>query len=169
MVRAIDMDLHPLIDLLLLVLAANGAPLLAERLLGPVADWPLDFNFRLPVDQRPLFGAHKTFRGIIASLAATPLLALLLGLPALAGVEAALFAMLGDLCSSFCKRRLGLHSGAMALGLDQIPESLFPALALRTELGLRGWDIGIFVAVFIGLELVLSRILFHLNLRKQPH
>jgi len=163
------MDLHPLIALLALVLVANGAPVLAERLLGPLGAWPIDFRRRFPLDQRPLFGSHKTYRGLAASLLATPLAALALDLPATVGVEAALFAMLGDLLSSFSKRRLGLRSGAMALGLDQIPESLLPALALRREMGLSGVDVMALVAAFIVLELVLSRIFYHLHLRKQPY
>jgi CDP-2,3-bis-(O-geranylgeranyl)-sn-glycerol synthase len=57
----------------------------------------------------------------------------------------------------------------MALGLDQIPESLLPALALKTRLGLTAWDIAGVVFAFILLELLLSRLLFGLRLRDRPY
>src|SRR6478736_778738 len=51
------------------------------------------------------------------------------------------FAMAGDLFSSFVKRRLHLASSSMAIGLDHIPESLFPLLASRWLLPLNILDI----------------------------
>lgn len=77
--------------------------------------------------------------------------------------------MLGDLFSSFLKRRLGIPASGMALGLDQIPESLFPLLAVRAELGLELIQIAGLVAGFLFAELVVSRILFQLRIREQPY
>ena len=57
----------------------------------------------------------------------------------------------------------------MALGLDQIPESLLPALALKSRLALTAWDITGVVFAFILLELLLSRLLFGLHLRDRPY
>jgi CDP-2,3-bis-(O-geranylgeranyl)-sn-glycerol synthase len=79
------------------------------------------------------------------------------------------FAMLGDLVSSFAKRRLGRATSSQALGLDQIPESLFPLLAVHQRLGLQAWDIALLVGAFLVLELWLSRLLFRLGLREQPY
>jgi hypothetical protein len=78
-------------------------------------------------------------------------------------------AMAGDLFSSFVKRRLGLPPSSMALGLDQIPESLFPLLACRLLLPLTWLDIGVAVVLFFVGELVLSRILFKLHVRDRPY
>ncbi len=58
---------------------------------------------------------------------------------------------------------------SMAIGLDQIPESLFPLLACRLALPLTMLDIGVATIVFFVGELVLSRILFRLHLRDRPY
>ena len=50
---------------------------------------------RLLADGRPLLGASKTVRGLVASLAATTLAAPLFGLPAAQGAGFAMLAMLG--------------------------------------------------------------------------
>lgn len=77
--------------------------------------------------------------------------------------------MAGDLGSSFVKRRLGLASSSMALGLDQVPESLLPALVLREPFGL-GW-IEVFAVslVFFLLGLLLSALLYAAGVRKHPY
>ncbi len=78
-------------------------------------------------------------------------------------------AMLGDLLSSFSKRRLGLKPSSQATGLDQIPESLFPLLAVVPVFGLEWQQILILVFVFIVFNLVFSRILYKLKIRKKPY
>jgi hypothetical protein len=57
--------------------------------------------------------------------------------------------MAGDLLSSFVKRRLNLPPSSRATGLDQIPESLLPALVCRGALSSSGLDIAICVGVFL--------------------
>jgi hypothetical protein len=64
---------------------------------------------------------------------------------------------------------MGLAPSSMAIGLDQIPESLFPLLACRLLLPLTMLDIGVAAALFFVGELVLSRILFRLHLRDRPY
>ncbi len=162
--------MHPalIVKLIILLAVANGAPVLAKRVLGARFDRPLDGGTVLR-DGRPLFGPSKTIRGLVVSLLATPLAAALMGLGWKVGVVVAIGAIAGDLFSSFTKRRLGLASSSMALGLDQIPESLFPLLASRILLPLGWLDIVAGVAIFFVGELVLSRILFHLNLRDRPY
>jgi hypothetical protein len=56
--------------------------------------------------------------------------------------------MAGDLFSSFLKRRLNLPPSSPALGLDQVPESLFPLLACRYSLPLTPIDIVFGVGIF---------------------
>jgi hypothetical protein len=77
--------------------------------------------------------------------------------------------MAGDLLASFLKRRLGLQPSSMALGLDQIPESLFPLLACCRMLSLTTLDVVVGTAIFFVSELVLSRVLFRLHVRDRPY
>jgi CDP-2,3-bis-(O-geranylgeranyl)-sn-glycerol synthase len=77
--------------------------------------------------------------------------------------------MAGDLCSSFVKRRLNFAASTQLLGVDQLPESLLPLLALRGALALSAADIGVGVAGFLIGELVLSRLLYKIHLRDEPY
>lgn len=159
-----------LLRVLLLLGIANGAPIFATRLLGERLGTPLDGGARLPDGQR-ILGAGKTIRGIVASIACTTLAAAILGFDWQVGAEVAVAAMVGDLASSFIKRRLRLRAHARALLLDQIPEALLPLLLLllKARLGLTGIGIAVVLAAFIVLELALSRLLFQLHIRDRPY
>lgn len=163
-----DTSLLLYLKLLLLLGVANGAPLFGQRLLRERFARPLDGGRRF-FDGRRLFGRSKTVRGVLLALVLTPVAAELLGVGGAAGFAIALFAMLGDLASSFTKRRLGLVSSSQAFALDQIPESLFPLLAVRARFGLGAAEITLLVATFLVLELAISRVLFRLRLRDQPY
>lgn len=141
---------HSLIPLLLLILAANGAPVLARKLLASRYDYPLDFGFKLR--DQDLLGESKTWRGLLASLVFTSALAGLLGYSWKTGVMLSLCAMAGDVFSSFIKRRLNLQPSSMAPFLDQAPESLLPALVMREQFGLDVTSVMILVGRFIVLE-----------------
>lgn len=156
------------LKLLLLLFVANGAPILARNLLKGKASHPIDGNLILP-DGRPLFGKKKTFRGILSSLILTALTAPILGFSVGFGGLFGFFTMLGDLVSSFIKRRLGMKTSSMALGIDQIPESLFPLLAANYILNLGWTSVAIVVFVFFVTELLLSRILYNLKIRRHPY
>jgi CDP-archaeol synthase len=80
-----------------------------------------------------------------------------------------LLAMAGDLISSFVKRRIGLTPSSMAVGFDQIPESLLPPLAVMRLLALTVGDVVLIVALFLVGELLLSRLFFKMHLRDQPY
>lgn len=154
--------------LLLLVVIANGAPLIGNKLLRRWASYPLDSGMRF-FDGRRLFGPSKTWRGFLLAPAVTLVAALALDLEITTGIAIGVCAMLGDIFSSFTKRRLGLPSSSQAFGLDQIPESLFPLLAVSRRYNLGGADIVLMVAAFVVLELLISRVLFKLRLRDQPY
>lgn len=156
-----------LIHLLLLILVANGAPILARKLLASRCDLPLDFGYKLR--NHDVFGASKTWRGLVASIVLTSLLALLLGYSLQTGVWVAMCAMTGDVFSSFIKRRLHMKPSSMAPFLDQIPESLLPALVMREQFGLDAVSVMILVSSFIVLELILSQILYRMGIRKTPY
>ncbi|MCC6720503.1 MAG: CDP-archaeol synthase [Acetobacteraceae bacterium] len=152
----------------LLVALANGAPVLAKRVFGARFAWPLDGGVRLR-DERPLFGPSKTLRGVVLAVLATAAAGRVFGLPVGLGAAAGLAAMVGDLLSSFTKRRLGRASSSRALVLDQVPESLLPLLVLAGPLGLGGAEVALGVVVFFAGELLLSRALFQVGLRDEPY
>jgi CDP-2,3-bis-(O-geranylgeranyl)-sn-glycerol synthase len=162
------MQVFLLVQLLILLVVANGAAVAAKKLFGATFARPLDGD-ALFVDGRPILGPAKTIRGIVASVLATSICAWLIGLGWELGALIAAFAMAGDLFSSFVKRRLHLASSSMAIGLDHIPESLFPLLAVRWLLQLSMLEVVAGVTIFVVGTLVLSPILFRLNLRDEPH
>jgi CDP-2,3-bis-(O-geranylgeranyl)-sn-glycerol synthase len=157
-----------LLELLTLLVVANGAAVGAKKLLGAASARPLDGG-ALFLDGQPVFGPSKTIRGIVASVLATSICAALIGLGWQVGALIAIFAMAGDLFSSFVKRRLHMASSSMAIGLDHIPESLFPLLASRLLLPVSMLEIVVGVTIFVVGGLVLLPILFKLNLRDEPH
>lgn len=156
------------VKLLFLLVIANGAPIVLHKLLGARAAWPVDGG-RTLADGRPVLGPSKTWRGLVAAPLLTGPAALLVGWSWALGVGFGICAMLGDLVSSFIKRRLGLPSSAMALGLDQIPEALLPLLAVSSALNLDTAAIATLVLEFLVLELALSRLLFTLHIRNRPY
>jgi CDP-diglyceride synthetase len=153
-------------QLLALLLIANGVPIIAKRLLGKAFAFPLDGGKPF-VDGRPLFGASKTWRGVVLSILATTALAPLIGLAWEVGALTGAMAMLGDLLSSFIKRRLGLAPSSQAIILDQLPESLLPLLAACLVLPLTLVDLVVAATLFFVIERALSRLLFKLGLREQ--
>jgi CDP-2,3-bis-(O-geranylgeranyl)-sn-glycerol synthase len=157
-----------LLQLLILLVVANGTAVAAKKLLGQVLARPLDGGARF-VDGRPVFGPTKTIRGVVVSVLTTAICAALMGLGWRVGILIAAFAMAGDLLSSFVKRRMDLPSSSMAIGLDHIPESFFPLLASRLLLPLSILDVAAGTALFVVGAVILSPVLFKLNLRDEPH
>jgi len=156
------------LELLLLLIAANGAPILADNLLGPHWAWPLDGG-KVLFDGRRLLGRSATLRGVVAAVVATTAVAWVLGQSAGMGALIGLFAMLGDAASSFVKRRIGLEPGDKAPGLDQIPESLLPLLVAARPYGLAWVDLVLLVLAFTLFDIVVSRLLYRLHIRKRPY
>lgn len=157
-----------LLQLLLLIVIANGAPILIRAVFNDVFNTAIDFGHKLP-DNRPIFGKSKTWRGIIAAFVATAIAAWLLGYAPQIGLLVAIYAILGDLTSSFIKRRLGKEPSSMAPLLDQIPESVFPALMMMQTFKLDTLAVIQLVLIFIITELLLSHILYKWGVRKQPY
>ena len=155
-------------QLIVLLTVANGSPVIAARILGNNSALPLDGNVTL-FDGKPLFGSSKTLRGVLLSILLTTACAPLIGLDWVVGSVVALTAMIGDLFSSFVKRRLGMADSSQFTGLDQIPESLLPLLVCMFLLPLTLIDVAIVTTIFFVGALVLSRILFKLNIRDRPY
>ena len=162
------MQLLHILQILVLLTFANGTPIVAKKIFGSRFALPLDAGI-IFFDGRPVFGASKTMRGIVVSILITSAIAPFIGLDLTIGAIVASSAMAGDLFSSFVKRRLNFPPSSQALGLDQVPESLFPMLACRDALSLTIADIALAVAIFFVGELVLSRLLYRIHLRDRPY
>ncbi len=162
------MHTWPILQSVLLLTLANGMPVAAKRVLRARLAFPLDAGVRF-FDGQPLLGPSKTVRGVVISVVVTAVAARLLGLSLAAGGLLAAFAMIGDLFSSFVKRRLKFASSSQAIGLDQVPESLLPLLACKETLSLTSIDVAIAVGIFFLGELILSRLLYDLHVRDEPY
>ena len=154
--------------LLALIITANGAPIIFRFLAGNKMAYPVDFRVNF-IDQKRLFGNAKTWRGLIGSMLLTCVAAVLLGYDLKIGFLIAAGAMSGDLLSSFIKRRLNLRTSSMAPLLDQVPESLIPALFVMHSFHLTAHTIFYLVIMFFVLEYLLSRIFYELGIRKKPY
>ena len=153
---------------LILIAVANGAPVVFARMLGRRFDDPIDGGVVLR-DGHQLLGRSKTWRGVVAAIVLATCTAVLIRLPWQAGALIGASAMAGDCLSSFVKRRLALEPSSMALGLDQVPESLLPAVASVVFLPLTFGDIVAIVLVFSLGELAVSRLLYAVGLRDRPY
>lgn len=156
------------LELLILLLLANGAPILAARLTAGRLSYPVDGG-RVWPDGRRLLGPSKSWRGLMAGITTTTVVAWPLGVPPALGAAVGALSLGGDLLSSFLKRRLGIPPSGRATGLDQIPEALLPAVVLAPALEIGPWEVLGVVAAFFALGLVLSWAGFRLGLRTRPY
>ncbi len=161
------MHLLLIAKLILLLSIANGTPVVLKRALGDRFAQPIDGGL-LFIDGRRLLGRSKTIRGALASVAFTTVAAPLLDLETATGAIAGSMAIVGDLFSSFVKRRLDFAPSSQAIGLDQIPEALFPLLACGGLLSLSWGDILITVAGFSIGAILISPIFHRIGLRDRP-
>jgi len=156
------------LELFVMLVLANGAPVVAGRLLGQRWAAPVDGG-RLWRDGRPLLGDSKTWRGVVSGTLACGLFALITGIGLVFGLLFGLLGLIGDMFSSFIKRRAGMTSSARAIGLDQIPEALLPMILAWYWLELSGLVVTGVVVLFTVSNIVLSPLLFRLGIRHQPH
>ncbi|MBI5451398.1 MAG: CDP-archaeol synthase [Gammaproteobacteria bacterium] len=152
----------------MLLTVANGAPVLAQRLLGVYGAWPIDGGHHL-ADGRPVLGPAKTWRGLLLSMLACAVMAPWLGLSWQLGASFALCSMIGDMASSFIKRRLGRPASSPVFLLDQLPECVLPVALLAAGLQLDLSHSVLVIVLFVMLERPLSWLLFRLTIRQQPY
>jgi CDP-2,3-bis-(O-geranylgeranyl)-sn-glycerol synthase len=141
---------------LFLIVAANLAPIIGQRLLRNRFASPLDCGSHF-FDGRPLLGPSKTWRGYLFSILITSACAWVESLDVTTGLVFSLTALLGDSVTSFIKRRVGLVSGGHAPGLDQVLESLLPLLMVQHKYDLALSGILGVVITFIILDLIFWR------------
>lgn len=154
--------------LLALLFVANGTPILAKRLLGARLAKPVDAGSSYS-DGRPWLGPAKTWRGLVLAPVVTAVAALLMDLDPLLGALIAVLAMVGDLITSFLKRRMGLASSSRALGMDQVPEALLPLLVCMPLLDIGVMSVVLILVAFTLGSLLLSRLLYRLGIRERPY
>jgi CDP-2,3-bis-(O-geranylgeranyl)-sn-glycerol synthase len=164
------MPLEPgsIIRVLILIGAANGAPVIARKLLGHQFAHPIDAG-RIFNDNHPIFGRSKTWRGLITAILCTAMIAPLLDLTFMFGASFGAVSIGADLVASFCKRRLGYAPSSRARFLDTCPEALLPMLVFHLPLKLNHWEILISVLIFFVLEVSISPLLYRLHIRNRPY
>ncbi len=137
-----------------LLIAANGAPVIITKLLGNRLARPIDNGLVLGDGYR-LFGNSKTWRGLFSALVFCAAAAILLGLQPVTGILFGALTMIGDLLTSFIKRRLGNVESSRAIALDTVLESLT--------------DVALIAVLFFLCEEFVSPVLYRLNIRNQPY
>ena len=118
------------VKVLLLLLSVNGLPPLLAQFFPKIADSPLDNNHMF-FDGYPVLGTHKTIRGFLGGILTGGILGYLMGFSFIIAMTAGLLGMLGDIFTSFIKRRLHLADGTELPLLDQAFEGGFPLLLLH--------------------------------------
>jgi len=156
------------ITLLFMLVASNAGPVLATWLLQSRWSRPVDLG-RQYRDQRPILGPTKTWRGVIAALVCACAFAVLLGYGFEFGAVFGLLVVAGDLLSSFIKRRMAMAPSSRCLGLDQLPESLFPSVYAVAVLELAWWWAPLLALAFVLVDVLVSRPLYLLKIRNRPH
>lgn len=156
------------LELFVMLVLANGAPVVAAGLLKGIWSAPVDGG-RLWKDGRPILGKSKTWRGVVSGALACGLFSMITGLGFIFGVVFGVFGLIGDMLSSFIKRRRDLASSARAVGLDQIPEALLPMLLAMWWLPVSGWVVIGVVVLFTLSNIFASPLLYRIGIRRQPH
>jgi len=159
--------MHDVFRVVLFLFWVNSLPPIVAMIFGDRYAYAVDGG-KLWMDGRPLFGKHKTFRGIAAGIIGGILVFPLLGETLWVAACVALLAMTGDLVSSFIKRRVALQSGAEVAVLDQIFEALFPLLFLNRHMVLDLRQNILIILLFIITAYWSSRLWLHLTVRPLP-
>jgi hypothetical protein len=156
----IDVSLGTFLDIvraLALLIAANAAPVVLAKLARDRGAAPLDFGWVLPDGER-LFGSHKTWRGLIAGIAACAGVGLLFDVMPIIGAGSACASLLADAASSAAKRRMHLKPGTEYPGLDQVGEVLVPLALFANPLSLEWREIILVAVAFSVLDIATAQL-----------
>ncbi|MBD3163630.1 CDP-2,3-bis-(O-geranylgeranyl)-sn-glycerol synthase [Candidatus Woesearchaeota archaeon] len=165
---------------------ANMAPVIAKRLrILKEISHPVDMNTKLE-DGKPLFGRHKTYRGIIVAVITGILFAYVqkalysiaffrdisiidYSNPALLGILLGAGAITGDLLKSFFKRRINIRPGRPFIPFDQVDFVIgayifaYPAYAEAISFRL---TLSSLIASFV-LHIAVNHLAYYLKIRKE--
>ena len=127
-------------------------------------------------DGRRILGDGKTTRGFAGGLIVGTIVGLLQGIAEaplgehlLLGFLLALGALLGDLVSSFIKRRLDIERGGAAPGLDQLGFAVV-ALILATPVKVLTWQaIAVILIITPPIHLATNFVGYKLGLKSRPY
>lgn len=159
---------------------ANMAPVIVKKL--NLFGFPIDFNKQ--INNKPVFGKNKTFRGLIFGIIFAVIIAYLQFLLytveffknisffsyqnwLLFGFLMGLGALTGDLAKSFFKRRLGLKPGTKFVPFDQTD---FVVWALVFIMPLFNLTLKIFVTSLLlsfALHILTNHLAFYLKIRNE--
>jgi uncharacterized protein len=145
------------LKILAMLIVTNAAPLLSTGFCPKGNRRPLDSGRRL-ADGHPILGKNKTLCGLLSGIGAAGALSLLIGLPLSMCMLIAGTSLLGDLLTSFIKRRLGLAEGQTAHLLDHLLEGALPLLLCKGLFSI-SWSLSlVLLMLFIGCGLVGSMV-----------
>jgi CDP-2,3-bis-(O-geranylgeranyl)-sn-glycerol synthase len=165
---------------------ANMAPVVANKLkILREIDKPIDMNTKFE-DGKPLFGKHKTYRGvlvaIIVGIAAAFLQRILLPVPFFSSISITDYswwpllgfllgagAITGDLAKSFIKRRANIRSGKPFIPFDQT-DFVIGAYLFIVPFYSRILSVELFISSLIisfFLHILVNHISFYLKIRKE--
>jgi len=156
-----------ILKIVIFLLWVNGIPPMVSLFIGDRYRMAVDCGLQW-FDGRPIFGSHKTIRGVTAATVFGLFVYPLLGVTWQVAGVAAFLAMTGDLFSSFIKRRSMFYSGKEVVVLDQLFEALFPLLFLNRYLELNLKQNSIILILFITTSYCFSRLWLHITGRPLP-
>ncbi|MBI3035011.1 CDP-2,3-bis-(O-geranylgeranyl)-sn-glycerol synthase [Candidatus Woesearchaeota archaeon] len=159
---------------------ANMAPVMVKKV--DLFAFPIDFNKRL--NNKPILGKNKTFRGLVFGIVFAVVIAyiqfLLYDVGFFKGISflnyknwllfgflMGLGALIGDLAKSFFKRGLGLKPGAKFIPFDQTD---FVIGALIFIMPVFKVNLKIFIAALLlsfALHIIVNHIAFYLKVRNE--
>jgi predicted MPP superfamily phosphohydrolase len=135
------------LKIIFLLLIINFAPPLLTVYFEECGNLPIDRGRKF-LDGKPIFGPHKTYRGFIGGILSGVTVGVMFGFPIWLGLCTGTLSMLGDLISSFIKRRIEQPSGTIAPVLDQAFEGFLPLMLLGPYCQLSSWHILFLGALF---------------------
>lgn len=168
--------------------AANMVPILAAKMPG-IAGWTTPLDFGKTFRGERIFGAHKTWRGLVSGIIAATIVLFLqqvlvtnvgwladltkqvnyADLPVLImGPLFAIGALGGDAIKSFFKRRVGVAPGRSWFPFDQADYVLGAAIATAPFVTLTLWQFLWLLFIWTTASLVASYIGFLLHLKERP-
>ena len=139
---------------------ANAAPVALGG--GP----PLDGGGKW-LDGKPFFGSHKTLRGCIAGIMAGLLIGALQGNP-LAGLAQGFGAILGDLMSSFLKRRWNIAPGESSPLLDQLDFIIVAIILSQPFTRATFTEMIIIIIVTIPIHYIMNYVSWLMKMKEHP-
>ncbi len=125
----------------------NFVPPLLALIFHDKLNRPVDAN-KTFFDGQPFLGSHKTIRGITGAVVCGGVASHLFSFTIFEGIMIATLSMLGDLITSFFKRRLKKPSGTVIPGVDQFLEAFLPLIFWKHITSISWFWVAIAMALF---------------------